>query len=130
MLISCGTNDIEYKSGIEVHTELMSLIKFINEKYSTLKIIISHIIPRKDDLNKEVLVCNGLLDQSGKQSEHVFLVDHSNLQVVRQSILHDTKYIKKESIRHLAGNIKRTLRSSYGIAPIATAETRSNVSAG
>ena len=57
VLISCGTNDIEYKSGIEVHTELMSVIKFINEKYPTLKIIISHITPRKDDLNKEVLGC-------------------------------------------------------------------------
>ena len=86
VLISCGTNDIEYKSGIEVHTELMPLIKFINEKYPTLKIIISHITPRKDDLNKEALVCYALLDQSVKQSEHVFLVDHSNLQSVNPSI--------------------------------------------
>ena len=88
------------------------------------KIIISHITPRKDDLNKEVLVCNALLDQSVKQSEHVFLVDHSNLQIIRQSILHDTKHIKKVSIRHLAGNIKRTLRSSYGIEPLPLRQPR------
>ena len=74
ILISCDTNDIDNASGTEVHTELMSLVNFIYEKYPTRKIIISHITPRKDELNKEELVCNALLDQSVKQSEHMFLV--------------------------------------------------------
>ena len=126
ILISCGTNDIEHVNGIKVHAELMSLVNLINEKYPMRNIIISHITPRKDELNKEVVVCNAMLDKSVNQLDHMFLVDHTNLQVIRQSILHDTKHIKKESIRYFAGNIKKTLRMSYGIEPLPPRQLKSD----
>jgi hypothetical protein len=127
ILISCGVNDIDNMSGTKVHDELLSVVNFIFEKYPTHKVIVSHVTPRKDELNKEVIICNAMLDKSANQSDKLYLVDHTNLQDMRRSILHDTKHIKQESVRHFAGNIKRTLRMSYDIQLPPPRPTKSDV---
>jgi len=117
ILISCGVNDLEYMDGKELHSEFMSLISFIHLKYPSVKIVISHVTPRKDELNTEVIVCNNMLDASVQSLTDVFLVDHTDLQVNRLTSLYDSKHIKRVCIRYFASNIKKALRLSYKMKP-------------
>ena len=115
MLISCGVNDIDTKSGLEVADEILYTINRIKQKYPTIKIIISEITPRKDKMDEEVLKCNSKILINIRSLENVFLVEQQNLRDPNWSMHHDVKHIKKRCIPKFAANLKKGLRLAYGI---------------
>ena len=63
----------------------------------------------------EVIKCNTLIRDWSKHQTDVFLAIHSNLRDPGWSMFRDAKHITKDAIPRFASNIKRALRSAYGI---------------
>ena len=124
VLISTGVNDIDYFPGCIVHDKIIKVVNVIKGKCPNIKIIVSHVTPRKDELHAEVKICNEMMNKSISRLDNVFLVIHENL---NYSMLYDNKHIKKESIRHFARNIKVALRKAYGMRPISNDIVRDRV---
>lgn len=79
VLISCGVNDIDRKSGNDVADEILELIKFINQSYPSVKIIVSEVTPRMDERDHEVKICNDKLLKSIPYLNNVIFVEQNNL---------------------------------------------------
>ena len=79
----------------------------IQSMYPDVKVIVSEVTPRMDseDLDKEVKVCNELLNDFVNQSEHTFIVRNSNLRD-RKFFLEDGKHLRQNTIARFASNIK------------------------
>ena len=97
ILISCGVNDIEEKSGQDVAKEMLSLVGRIMQEHPSTKIVISEITPlyARDG---EVRACNGILHRelSGKG---VQLVKLERLRDETWSLFQlDRKHIKESKV--------------------------------
>ena len=97
ILISCGVNDIEEKSGQDVARELLSLVGRIKQEHPSTKIVISEITPffARDE---EVRICNGILHRelSGKG---VLVVKLDRLRDETWSLFRlDRKHIKESKV--------------------------------
>ena len=115
VLISCGVDDIDTKSGSDVSDELVETIKQIKQKYSSIKIIVSEVTPRNDARDGEVHKCNKKVRNSLQGLDDVYLVEQSNLRDANWSMFHDTKHIKKNCIPKFASNLKKGLHKAYGM---------------
>ena len=97
VLISCGVNDIEEKSGQDVAKEMLSLVGRIKQEHPSTKIVISEITPfyARDG---EVRACNGILHRElfGKG---VQLVKLERLRDETWSLFQlDRKHIKESKV--------------------------------
>ena len=115
ILISCGSNDMDRRDGLDVFQEMIETITMIREKYPDIKIIISEVTPRKDDRDVEVLLCNEKLNEIVCKMQNVIIINHHNLRDENMSMFADAKHIKATCINIFAGNIKTGLRKAFGI---------------
>ena len=79
-----------------------------------LKFIHSEVTPRMDHLDRRVKEVNELLSQYAMGNDQIFLVRNSNLRNP-DNYFTDGKHLKHAIIPRFASNIKRALRSAYGI---------------
>lgn len=114
VLISCGVDDLDSKSGADVADELVRLVNRIKLKYPSANVIVSEITPRNDIRDQEVYKCNEVLNATLREMPSVFLVEQSNLRDGTWSMYHDTKHVKKSCIATFASNLKKGIRMSYG----------------
>ena len=111
IIIHTGVNDLENCSPQEVSNKFCELLLSYKTTYPTVKIIASNITPRKDQLNTAVKRANELIHNELKkdQMKDIILIDNSNLD--KQELLFDAKHLnRKNGVKILASNIKRTLR--------------------
>ena len=116
IIIHTGVNDLENCSPQEVSNKFCELLLSYKTTYPTVKIIASSITPRKDQLNTAVKRANELIHNELKkdQMKDIILIDNSNLD--KQELLFDAKHLnRKNGVKILASNIKRTLRLQAGI---------------
>ena len=106
-----GCNDLDYHKGDEVFNNMKHTIEKLKTKYPGIKIIISEITPRMDELDIEVKVTNTLLNQYVKRTEDTYITWNSNLR--DPDFFYDTKHIKDTCIARFAANIKRGLNKAY-----------------
>ena len=115
ILISCGVNDIDTKIGSDVAHEILDLLEYIKQNYPNVKIVLSEVTPRNDELDEEVKKCNKLVATSMTNKAGVFFVKQHNLRDSTWSLFYDNKHITKNGIRKFAANLKVGLRNAYGI---------------
>ena len=111
IIIHTGVNDLENCSPQEVSNKFCELLLSYKTTYPTVKIIASSITPRKVQLNTAVKRANELIHNELKkdQMKDIILIDNSNLD--KQELLFDAKHLnRKNGVKILASNIKRTLR--------------------
>ena len=61
ILVSCGVNDIDYSSDVDVHKYIVDTVNKILRRNPDIKIIIGELTPRKDVKVQEVNICNQML---------------------------------------------------------------------
>ena len=116
ILISCGANDIEEKSGVELAQDIIMTIKRIKQEHPQTKIVLSEVTPfyRRD---QEVRVCNELLHKE-LVKYNVFLVSLNNLRDDSWSkFREDRKHIKENYVPIFASNLIAALKPAHNIAP-------------
>ena len=114
ILISCGVNDIEDRSGREVANGLISLIGRIRQEHPETKIVLSEVTPY-DARDREVRLCNGIL--------HEELAD-ANVRIVKLEPLRDAKWskfrndrkhVKVEHVKLFASLLIDSLKEAHGL---------------
>ena len=116
IIIHTGVNDLENCSPQEVSNKFCELLLSYKTTSPTVKIIASSITPRKDHLNTAVKRANELIRNEIKkdQVKDIILIDNANLD--KQELLFDAKHLnRKNGVKMLASNIKRTLHLQAGI---------------
>ena len=111
--MSVGCNDLDVKEGNEVFASIKSTVEKVKSLYPQVKVIISEITPRMDDLDTNVKAVNTMLNEFVKWSDDTFITRNSNLR--DQDFYYDNKHLKESCIPRFAANIKRALRAAYGI---------------
>lgn len=112
--ISVGCNDIDTAPADVVLEKITNIVKSLREKYPGIKIILSEITPRMDDLDFQVQEVNTLLNQYIMRSNDIFIVRNGNMRDPDFFIPNDNKHFKQSCIARFAANIKRALNKAYG----------------
>ena len=110
--VSCGCNDLDYTNGGNVFNSMKIIVEKLRNKYPNVKVILSEVTPRMDNIDEKVKAVNKLLEPYVKQTADVFLTKHSNMR--KREFFRDAKHFGKECIPRFAANIKNTLRFVYG----------------
>ena len=104
IILHCGTNDLEKISCDKDLIQLYEItIEEIETKYNDCRIIVSGLLPRKDDLNKRAQTINKSIEEITNGKENLCYVTHTN---ISQDDLRDKKHLQKSSVKLFAKNIK------------------------
>ena len=115
VVINCGVDDIDAYPGPVVADKLLDTVNEIRMKYPSVKIVVSEITPRNDLRDSEVIRCNEKLTQSLRGIPNIFLVEQGNLRDADWSMFYDVKHIKQGAIATFAANLKKGIRTAYGM---------------
>lgn len=110
--ISVGCNDLDTKHGDLVFNSIKSIVDKLRGKFPGIKIILSEITPRMDDLDIQVRAVNTLLNQYVNSSDDLYLTFNSNMR--DPDFFYDNKHFKESCVARFAANIKRALNKAYG----------------
>ena len=112
ILISTDVNDTDITTLNHI------LISTGVNEYPGIKttLIMCEITPRDDERDEEVLKCpNRMINSYVSSQENIYVAYHSNLRDDTFSLFRDNKHIKESKIARFASNIKRAMRTAYGI---------------
>ena len=112
LVICCGTNDIDTKTGVAVANQLTDIIHRIKLEHPLTKIVLSETTPRKYRRDDEIIKCNETLHQQLDRTPNVFIAEQSGLRDAAWSHYEDDKHILRDHINIYAGNIKSAMRES------------------
>ncbi|MDP7404925.1 MAG: hypothetical protein QF782_05710, partial [Porticoccaceae bacterium] len=110
IVISCGTNDIDSKSGVEVAQDIIKMVQRVKTEHPESMIVVSETTPRKHQRDDQIKVCNKLLNENLNLYENVTVASQSNLRDATFSMHEDDKHVKKNKIHVYAGNLKGAMR--------------------
>ncbi|CAC5374404.1 unnamed protein product [Mytilus coruscus] len=136
MVLHVLTNDLKSKSPQDCVKELGDIILSMQQKWESMKIIVSLTTPRSDSLiyNTNGQIINALMKQSFSEVNIMF-VDHSNMAFggdpTPEMLAEDKFHLSTKGIDQLASNIKRTIHSTLGV-PLSTRQnlSRSHINRG
>ena len=114
ILISCGANDIEQKSGMEVANDIIATVNRIKVEHPATKIVVSEVTPHYERDN-EVQISNGELRKILNEKENVIIVTHDNLRDAHWTRFRDKKHVKDTCGNIYAGNLKSGLRRAHNM---------------
>ena len=121
VLIHCGTNDLEdsNESGTTIMKKLTTLVNIINSKYPDTKVLISELLPRKDDLDNAVMEVNDNLFNkysNSRNSPNVYVVEHRHFRSLSKTeLLRDNKHLRPELGKRFAGSLRKGLRWAFRV---------------
>jgi hypothetical protein len=117
-LLHCGTNDLESnQSDEEITGHLKSTVTTISSKHPESKVIISTLLPRKDNLNERTKNINQSLEETFSASK-IYVVKHDN---IKTKDLRDKKHLNTIGVKRFALNLKRAY---FGHSPQNADKTR------
>jgi hypothetical protein len=117
-LLHCGTNDLECNpSDEEITGHLKSTVTTISSKHPERKVILSTLLPRKDNLNERTKNINHSLEETFSASK-INVVKHDN---IKTEDLRDKKHLNTIGVKRFALNLKRAY---FGHSPPNTDKTR------
>ena len=101
-----GTNDLESTPSNEDMINQLKLTAIsLSEKYPNSKIISSSLLPRKDDINKQINYINENLKKELSGSPNIVIVKHQNIRILD---LRDNKHLNTIGVKRFAQNLKRS----------------------
>ena len=106
---------MDTKTAEEVFEHFRAVVDLIRVRYKQPKIIIAELTPRTDNRDEQVKECNILIQQFVNDNEFLFLAKHGNLRTVDDRHYHDAKHITNFAVPIYVSNIKRALKTAYGI---------------
>jgi hypothetical protein len=105
-IIHNGTNDLETTpSNDEMINRIQEVIKCINKKYPLSRVIVSSLLPRKDDLNRRASEINKTIQKIFEKNKTVKIVQHNNIMSTKH--LKDKKHLNEIGVKLFALNLKR-----------------------
>jgi hypothetical protein len=110
IVISCGTNDTDTRSGIDVAHHIIRTVHQIRELHPESRIVVSETTPRKYERDDQIQVCNKLLHEGLRNLPNVAVAAQANLRDPTWSFHEDDKHIKQNKINMYAGNLKSAMR--------------------
>ena len=119
IVLNVGVNNVKSESVTDICTLFAEVDSVATNSFPReAKILVSHVTPRKDELDLKVKEVNNYLltnEFLKKFPElQVSVIRHDNLDT--GECLHDCKHLsKKTGIRRFAGNIKNALRQAFGL---------------
>eukprot|EP00111_Clytia_hemisphaerica_P008186 TCONS_00023863-protein len=78
VIIHCGTNDLKLKEPEDIAENIIGLTKMVSEESKETCILVSGIIPRGDDLNRNVKKVNEILQKKCNEC-NVGFIDNENI---------------------------------------------------
>lgn len=76
-MLNAGVNDVEHtEDAVTITDNLIEVISLAKAQFPTVKIVVSEITPRSDDLNAIVEQENTQLRVALNNADNVFLVSH------------------------------------------------------
>ena len=112
IIINTGVNDIDHMATENLVKDQVLLVNTATRAFPEVKVILSGITPRNDNLDQSVIVANREIHEEIKNLPNVFHVYNGDLRQVRY--YHDVKHLnKKVGIPTLAKNIKKELRLAF-----------------
>ena len=112
LYLQVGTNDLTQHGDVQrlLH-DLGETIRSLKEKFPSCRIYISHLLPRKDELNTLVREFNKSLEQVCDSFSGLRIVSHLDL---NRSDLFDNLHLHEDGFYKFLWNIKRDV---FGIPP-------------
>ena len=101
-ILHCGTNDIE-QPGKDTITDTLKVIDLIKQKYPNCRILVSSLLPRKDELNNKVPTFNEELKTRISNKENTTFIHHTSK---LNDDLYDKKHLNNRGVKNFAKNIK------------------------
>ena len=117
LFISVGTNDLVYKTPHQLFQTVHNFVVKLKDSVPGIKIILSEVLPRMDDVDKKVKEVNQLLQQYVQGKPELFLTRHSNLRDP-DFFMSDKYHLNHAITPRFASNIKRALRAAHGMEEI------------
>lgn len=90
---------------------MQEVVKCIQDKYPTSRIIVSCLLPRSDDLNKRVTEINEIIQTTFGKNTNIKTVEHSNIATTKH--LKDKKHLNNIGVKFFAQNLKRAFFNKY-----------------
>ena len=121
ILISVGTNDVDFKSGLDVAEDIRSLVESIHKDRPNTKIVVSEATPRSLSRDAEIKSCNEKLHMLLRNVPYVFMATQGNLRDEEWSHFDDDKHVSKSNPRSIpifARNLKAALRKATSTEPV------------
>ena len=105
-ILHFGTNDLDSTpSNEDMINQLKITTLSLSEKYPNSKIISSSLLPRKDDINKQINYINENLEKELSGSPNIVIVKHQNIRI---QDLRDNKHLNTIGVKRFAQNLKRS----------------------
>ncbi|CAC5413589.1 unnamed protein product [Mytilus coruscus] len=129
MVLHALTNHLKSKSPQYCVKELGDIILSMQQKWESMKMIVSLTTPRSDSLihNTNGQIINAPMKQSFSEM-NVMIVDHSNVAFggnrTPEMLADDKFHLSTKGIAQLSSNIKRAIHSALGV-PLPTRQDRS-----
>ena len=116
ILIGCGVNDLDDKTGSEVAEEILCTVDRIKHEHPGTSIVVGEITPYHQWDNK-VEACNTILrERIGKEFVHLVKMDFLR-DGTWTNFKSDRKHIKASSIPFFAGAYIAALRRAHNLPP-------------
>ena len=111
--MSVGTNDLVHRTPHQLFTNIRDLAAKLQETFQGIKIILSEVTPRMDQVDKRVEEVNRLLHQFVQDKADFYIIRNSNLR--NPGFYTDDVHLNHSITPRFASNIKRALRAAHGI---------------
>ena len=95
-------------------SKIGNLITDTAKKFPSTKIVYSTLLPRRDVPFEEITKINSIIGKLCACLANVHLIDHLNLNLSQQNILHDKKHLNQNRVKLFARNLKDAI---YGRRP-------------
>ena len=112
IVITCGTNDIDHKTGERVASELINIIKRVRKEHPQSKLVVSEATPRSRTRDDQIQACNYILHQRLQNENDVTIAEQHSLLNANWSLYEDDKHILREQINTYAVKLKSAMRKA------------------
>ena len=103
IIIHTGTNNLRTQRGEQVAKSVMEVVEKATSTFPGKKIIISALLPRKDDYGQVIPSINALISRECAMKQNVYFASHPTLD---QDSLWDEVHLRKVAVPVLAKKLK------------------------
>ncbi|CAB4034064.1 Hypothetical predicted protein, partial [Paramuricea clavata] len=104
-ILHCGTNDIEHLQPEQnLDKAIEDIVGLVKEKHPECRVIISGLLPRRDELNKNITSINNGIEKVLENTPNTSFIHHENISTEKD--FYDNKHLNERGVNSL----RKTLR--------------------
>ena len=104
-ILHCGTNDIEHLQPEQnLDKAIEDIVGLVKEKHPEFRVIISGLLPRRDELNKNITSINNGIEKVLENKQNTSFIHHKNISTEKD--FYDNKHLNERGVKFFAKNIK------------------------